>query len=119
EVFLYPVTGPREAARRVFLDYLRKINELRQHPEFYNTLTTNCTSNIWLHARVNPGHLPFSWKVLLSGHVPEYLYGRGRLDTRVPFEELRQRAHINARARAAGAAALDFSQRIRAPIRPS
>src|SRR5262249_33514989 len=81
--------------------------------EFYNTMTTNCTTNIWMHTRVNAGHLPFSWKILVSGHVPEYAYEAGRLDTSLPFEELRQRAHINERAREAGPTAPDFSQRIR------
>jgi hypothetical protein len=49
---------------------------------------------------------------LLSGHAPEYLYEEGKLDRSVPFDELRERGHINARARAAGDAP-DLSQRIR------
>ena len=63
--------------------------------------------------RLNPGHVPFSWKILLSGYVPEYLYAQGKLNTSVPFAELQRRAYINARAQAADEAA-DFSQRIRA-----
>ena len=113
DVYLYRVQGPVENARRVFMAYIDKINSLRERPEFYNTLTTNCTSNLWLHTRVNPGHLRYSWKILLSGHVPEYVYEAGRLDTSLPFEELRRRGHINERAREAGARAPDFSQRIR------
>jgi hypothetical protein len=113
DVYLYRVHGPQENARRLFLAYLSEINSLAEKPEFYNTLTTNCTTNIWMHTRVNPGHLPLSWKILVSGHVPEYVYHAGRLDTRLPFEELRERGHINALAREAGADAPDFSQRIR------
>ena len=112
DVYLYRLHGPTENARRLFLEYLKKINALKEQPEFYNTLTTNCTGNIWLHSQVNPGHPPFSWKILLSGYVPEYLYEIGRLDTGLPFPELRRRAHINAQARAADGAE-DFSQRIR------
>ena len=113
DVYLYRVQGPPEAARRLFLEYLRQINSLRERPEFYNTLTTNCTSTIWMNARVNPRHVPLSWKILVSGHVPEYLYEQGRLDTSLPFEELRRLGHINERARQAGPTAPDFSQRIR------
>jgi hypothetical protein len=91
---------------------MRKINALKEEPEFYNTLTTNCTTAIWQNARINPGHLPFSWKLLLSGHVPEYLHEAGRLNTRVPFPELQRRSHINAKAREADQA-VGFSQRIR------
>lgn len=112
DVYLYRVQGPPEAGRRLFLEYLRKINSLRERPEFYNSLTTNCTSVVWMNAHVNPRRVPFSWKIVLSGHVPEYLYEKGRLDTSLPFEELRERGHVNARARAAGTAP-DFSQRIR------
>ena len=113
DVYLYRLIGPQDAARRLFLEYLRQINSLRERPQFYNTLTTNCTSTIWMNARVNPRHVPLSWKIVVSGHVPEYLYEQGRLDTSVPFEELRRRGHINERAREAGATAPDFSQRIR------
>ncbi len=115
EVYLFRVMGPIENGRRIFLDYLRDINELREHPRFYNTLTTNCTTMILTHAAVNPGHIPYSWKVLLSGYAPEYAYERGRLDQSLPFEELKRRAHINAAARAADQAP-DFSRRIRAGL---
>jgi hypothetical protein len=113
EVYLFTAKSDPESRRRFFLEYLRKINELKDHAEWYNSLTTNCTSNIWLHSRVNPGHLPYSWKILASGHVPEFLYENGRLDSSVPFEELQRRGHVNERAHAADQAE-DFSQRIRA-----
>ena len=114
DVYLYRLHGPAENGRRLLREYLHKINALRSEPEFYNTLTANCTGNIWLHSRVNPGHLPFSWKLLASGHVPEYLHQAGKLDPRVSFEELARASHINARARAADQAP-DFSRRIRMP----
>jgi hypothetical protein len=113
EVYLFHLIGPIENGRRLFLDYMRDINELREHPRFYNTLTTNCTTMILAHAAVNPGHLTYSWKVLASGYTPEYAYEQGRLDRSLPFDELKRRAHINATARAADQAP-DFSRRIRA-----
>ena len=109
DVYLYRLHGPAENGRRLLREYLHKINALRSEPEFYNTLTANCTGNIWLHSRVNPEHLPFSWKILASGHVPEYLHQAGKLDTRVSFDELAKAGHINARARAADQAP-DFSR---------
>jgi hypothetical protein len=112
DVYIYRLQSPLENVRRVFLEYMSKINVLQTHPEFYNTLTTNCTTGIWLHTLVNPEHLPFSWKILASGYVPEYAYEAGRLDTSFPFSELKRRAHINARAKAADGAA-DFSRLIR------
>ena len=116
EVYLYRTHGPIENGRRLFLEYMDKLNALKTRPEFYNSLTTNCTTNIWTNSRVNPQHLPFNWKVLVSGHVPEYLYEHGRLETGgLPFPEVQRRAHINARAQPAINAA-DFSRQIRAGL---
>ena len=112
DVYLYRIQRPPENARRLFLDYIREINSLAERPAFYNTLTTNCTTSIVTHTHVNPGSLPLSWKILVSGYTPQYLYEQGRLDTSLPFEELKRRSHINAAAQAAGNAT-DFSQRIR------
>jgi len=114
-VYLYRIPGSAESQRRLFLDYMREVDELQRHPAWYNSATRNCTGNIWLHAAVNPGHVPFSWKILVSGYVPEYLYEKGRLMPGVPFDVLRQKGMINARAQAADRAA-DFSVRIRAGI---
>jgi hypothetical protein len=113
QVYLYRLRGRMEAGRRLFLEYARQLNSLRQQPEWYNTLTSNCTNSIWLMTRLDPGHVPYSWKILVSGYLPEYLYEQGRLDSSVPFAELRRRALINPLAQAADQAA-DFSQRIRA-----
>ena len=117
DVYLYRLQGSMENGRRLFLEYLREINALKDHAEWYNTLTTNCTNTIWLNSRVNPGHLPYSWKILVSGYLPEFLYEQGKLDTRVPFAELQRRAHINALAQAADKDA-DFSERIRMALPP-
>ena len=112
DVYIYGVNGPLENFRRVFLDYLKAINGLRERPAFYNTLMTNCTTRIWLHTRMNPESPPLSWKILLSGYLPDYLYELGRLDTTMPFERLEKLSRVNEGARAADQDPA-FSQRIR------
>jgi hypothetical protein len=102
DVYLYRLRSRPENIRRVFLDYLAAMNDLRERPRFYNTLTTNCTTNILVHSRVNPESPPISWKILLSGYVPSYLYELGRLDTARPFPELERLSLVNGRAHAAG-----------------
>ena len=114
DVYVYRTNSSIEAKRRLFLEYMRMLNALQTQPEFYNTLTTNCTTGIWMNSRINPGSVPLSWKILASGYVPEYLYEQGRLEaTGLSFPELQERTHVNARAQAADKAA-DFSRRIRA-----
>ncbi len=115
EVYVYRTQVPRENVRRLFLDYVREINSLYERPQFYNTLTTNCTTGVLPHTRVNPGSPPYSWKVLLSGYAPQYAYELGRLDTSLPFAELRQRSRVNDRAHGADQDP-DFSRRIRAGL---
>jgi hypothetical protein len=115
EVYLYRTRVAPAQARRVFLDYVREVNRLVEHPAFYNTLTTNCTTNILFHARASGGIARYNWKILLSGYAPAYAYEMGRLDTSVAFADLKQLSHINARAQAAGDAP-DFSQRLRAGL---
>jgi hypothetical protein len=116
DVYVYRLKGSLEGGRRLFLEYLRHMNELKEKPAFYNSLFTNCTTNIWLNARIYPAQLPLSWKIIASGHVPEYLFELGMLDAEpgVELAELQRRSHINARAQAADQAR-DFSARIRAP----
>jgi hypothetical protein len=114
DVYVYRISGSAEAHRRLFLEYMREMNSLRTHPEFYNTLTTNCTTTIWTMIHANEGSIPWTWKILVNGYAPEYLYGKGLLESRgLSFPELHERAHVNLRAHAADKAA-DFSRRIRA-----
>ena len=46
-VYLYRTRTRPDNARRLFLEYVDKINQLKEQPEFYNTLTTNCTTDVW------------------------------------------------------------------------
>ena len=44
--------SPRTCAA-LFMNYIDKINSLKEHPEFYNSLTDNCITGIWQNARGN------------------------------------------------------------------
>ncbi|QQS48560.1 MAG: DUF4105 domain-containing protein [Acidobacteriota bacterium] len=112
QTYLYRTRIAKEDARNLFAAYLERINHLAEHPRFYNTLVSNCTTNILLHTRGFHTRIPLSWKIMLSGYVAEFVYALGGLDAGMPFEELKRRSLINARAREAGDAE-DFSHRIR------
>ncbi|HEX2718606.1 MAG TPA: DUF4105 domain-containing protein [Gemmatimonadaceae bacterium] len=113
DVYLYRTTATAEKARALFVAMLERANELAEHPEFYNTLTSTCTTNIVRHVNeIAPKRVPFSYKVLLPAYADELAYEIGLLDTTVAFDSLRARAHINARA-AKYADSADFSRLIR------
>lgn len=111
DVFLYHLRIPLEQVRGRFLEYVHRINQLHAKPEWYNAITSNCTTGIRTQ-RAAADRVPWDWRILVNGKGDELLYERGVLDNGVPFAELKRRAYINARARAANDAP-DFSKRIR------
>ena len=116
DVYLYRTRMPQENARKLFLEYVKTINSLRDKPEFYNTLTTNCTTDVVRHFQSFGGIMRYNWKILLSGYTPLYAYEIGGLDDTLPFEELRARSYINPKAQVIGDAP-DFAVKIREEIK--
>lgn len=113
QVFLYPVRAPRERIEQMFVGMLRRANRLREKPEFYNTLTNTCTTNIVQHVNeLVPGRVPFSYKVLLPGYSDELAYDLGLIDTGLPFPEAQRYFRIDDDAQGLGDRQ-DFSTRIR------
>jgi hypothetical protein len=113
--YLYRLNTSAEDARRLILVYLARINELADRPEFYHLLGNSCTINIIRYANAAGRVGQFSFGHLFNGLIDGYLYNSGRVDTTLPFDELRRRSLINAPARAADGAP-DFWQRIRASL---
>ena len=71
--------GP-DAARERFHDYLRAVNHLREHPVWYNALTTNCTSAIRIqHAAEKRAR--WDWRMLVNGKGDELLFERRVIET--------------------------------------
>lgn len=115
DVFLYPVRATPEAMRRMFVEMLERANALQQHPEFYNTITNNCTSNLVEHVnRIAPGRVSTGLKTILPGYSDEVALSLGLIDAAGSLEAVRARYRINDRARSAGVGD-DFSRRVRAP----
>jgi hypothetical protein len=87
------------------------MNSLRQQPEWYNAITDNCTTGIRTQ-RAAADRAPWDWRMLVNGYGNELLYERGMIATNLPVAELKERCHINARARAVSNL-VDFSREIR------
>ncbi len=113
QVYLYPVRAPRERIEQMFVGMLRRANRLKVQPEFYNTLSNTCTTNIVDHVNeLVPGRVPFSYKVLLPGYSDELAYELGLIDTELQFAEAQRHFRIDDDAlRLAGRQ--DFSKRLR------
>jgi hypothetical protein len=112
-VHLYRIHAPRERIQRAFLSMLERANHLREHPEFYNTATNTCTTNLVRHVNeITPKRIPFSPAVLLPASSDRLAYDLGLIDRTLPFEDTRRRALINSFAEQY-ADDPEFSRRIR------
>ena len=114
-VYLYRLNTSADDARRLLLVYLARINELADRPEFYHLLSNSCTINIFRYANAAGREGRFDIRHLFNGLVDSYLYHSGRVDTSLPFDELRRRSLINEAVKAAEGSP-DFWQRIRAAL---
>lgn len=108
-VSLFPLDVTPQQARRLFLTYAALANSLAARPRFYQTVTTNCTTVIYALARLVDPRVPFDWRILLSGYLPDYLYDNHLLRTSLPLEEAKRQAVIPAQT----GATMPFSEAIR------
>jgi len=115
EVYLFRTTVKPKMARKIFLEYLERTNSLHAKPEWYNALTNNCTTNIAVSAaEARDVAMRLDWRILLNGKMDEMMYEHDTLVTGgLSLPALKEQAHINSAARAAGSSP-DFSSAIRA-----
>jgi hypothetical protein len=115
--YLYCIRLPLQDIRLLFLSYLKQTNELVHTPRFYNTITVNCTTLVYHMMERIVGRLPFSYRLLLSGYLPGYVYSVGGLDQRYTLEQLRAFGRITQRAQESDRSEF-FSRDIRRGIPP-
>lgn len=98
DVQLYRIKTSADTARALLIQYVEAANALAAQPKWYNSLLTNCTTVVLTMIRTIVDEVPLDWRVVANGHLPGYAYDRGVLDTRLPLNQLRTRAHIGKRA---------------------
>ena len=75
------VLGPGNE-RRMLESYIKRTNKLADEPEWYNTLTNTCTTNIVNHVNeVYPGRVPWALGVLMPGLSPKMLLRKNLVKT--------------------------------------
>ncbi len=96
KVYLHPLCLTEEQCQKLFLDIMKRVNALLERPELYSLLSNGCATNIRTHLNaVLEEKIPFHWSFLLPVFLPRYLFDRGLIDTRLPFEAHREQALIN------------------------
>lgn len=98
-VYVYPIKTTPEKGQQLFVDMLNRANKLRYKPEFYNSISNTCTTNIVAHINsISPQRIPFSLKVLLPGYSDSFAYDLGLIDTTLSFPQAREKYFINDKA---------------------
>lgn len=112
QVYLYRLHESADLVQKIFLDYLREVNSLKERPEWYNALTDNCTTSFRITTAPYNPDARLDWRLIANGYIDEMLYERKALDTSMPFPELKKRSLINERAKGLDKSP-DFSRLIR------
>lgn len=115
DVYAFRLRVPAEVARRLFLVYMQRINELADKPEFYHLLSNSCTINIVRYANLAGRTGSLDFRHYLNGWVDRYFYDARLLNTSFPFAEFRRRSQVDPRVSAAEAIE-EYARRIRKDI---
>ena len=92
------VLGPGNE-RRMFESYLNRTNKLRTSPEWYNTITNTCSTNIVRHVNeVYPGRVPRTVAILLPGISPRILKKNNLVKMGTSIDESMENSKIDEKA---------------------
>lgn len=115
DVYLYPIKVSQAKARALFTDMMNQANALYRKPQFYNSITNNCTNALVQHVNNiadEEAQIGFSWKYVLPAYSDKLVYDRGLINDDGEFEELKAKYLITPKAKSCGDA-VDFSACIR------
>lgn len=96
DVLVYRTKATPDQARHLLVDVMKRVNKLHDKPEYYDTFSNNCTTNIVRHInKLAPDSIPSDYRVLLPGFADNLAYELGLIDNSRPFAEVKQRARVN------------------------
>lgn len=94
DVYIYPLNLPKAELKPLFLAYVNKARALKKQPEWYNSLTNNCTTA--MYPLLNPiTPMPIDYRWIVSGYFPDYLYEVNKIPHTFNFATWHDKAHIN------------------------
>ena len=111
DVRRYEVNLNEKLRRELFLSYINLAQEMQSEPKFYNTLTSNCTTEAYRIAKVVKPGMSADWRLVLSGHLAAFVDDMGGFEGDMPIEQRIEQAAITPKALAYKGA--DYSAAIR------
>lgn len=97
-VRLYPLKAKPKEIRGIFVSMLERATRLHNKPEYYNTLTNNCTTNIVKYFELLSGSdLGVDWRIYMAYYIDEILLKLGLIDGIGTIENTRILSSIHTR----------------------
>jgi hypothetical protein len=95
QVFLYPMTLPREQVQSLLVTFLRDAQTLQDNPRFYNTVFSNCLSHLLLlSGAFSKWDIVTDWRLLAPGYSDQVAQSLGYIDSSVPLSQLKATVKI-------------------------
>lgn len=76
-VYIYPLNLDKPLITELFLNYMSKLNQLKETNEKYHSMWNNCTTSIYKIAKKTYPDFKFNWKLLVSGYASKYCHQLG------------------------------------------
>ena len=102
DVQLFRLDVGLDVARALLKEYVQEANMLAQTPQWYNSVTTNCTTVVFQMIKAIGKGRPFDWRIIANGYLPDYSYDQGALNSDFTLAELRRLGRVAPRALAVG-----------------
>lgn len=95
-LYIYPLRANPADGKLLLVDMLKRMNDLSEHPTWYNAVFANCTSSIADHVnKIWPGLLPkLDWQVLFTGYADKLALDSNLLDTSLPLDQARKKFYV-------------------------
>lgn len=95
-VYLHPIQVGPERLQAYFADVVARIEGLSKQPEFYNTLSSSCTTNLARHfAAVSGQSLAWDYRIYLPGYSGALLHDLGLAQPAESVEAMLQRDRVD------------------------
>ena len=121
QVYFFPISHMlKQDMQSLFMAYLQQADALKNQPNWYNSLTSNCTTIIYgMAKKISKSHLPLDYRLIASGYLPNYLYDIKALSHQWNMPTWYQHAHVNPRvSQHANLSSSEYSLLIRQGLLP-
>ncbi len=94
-LYVFPIKAEAGFIRRLFLDMVHEANALNDRPQFYHSLSANCTTKLFDHVNMEIGTpIEYRREILLPAQAGKLLHELGWMDTDLGYREAKERFRL-------------------------